>query len=82
MKRGCSFFLSMLLIASMLPVQAQVDEKRAMTTDDGLNMVNVGRPLMSPDGKWVLYSKSELDWDKNKRKTTYHMAPAAGGESF
>ena len=53
-----------------------------MTTDDGLEMVRVGNALMSPDGQWVLYSRSELNWDDNKRETTYHMIPARGGESF
>jgi len=53
-----------------------------MTTDDGLNMVSVSGALMTPDGEWVFYSRSELDWKENKRKTTYHMIPAAGGESF
>ncbi len=53
-----------------------------MTTDDGLEMVSVGNALMSPDGQWVLYSRSELNWDDNKRETTYHMIPAGGEESF
>ncbi len=53
-----------------------------MTTDDGLEMVSVGNALMSPDGQRVLYSRSELNWDDNKRETTYHMIPAGGGESF
>ena len=57
-------------------------EKRPMTVDDGLNMVRVGNAVMSPDGKWVLFSKTELDWIKNKRKVTYYMIPAEGGEEF
>ncbi len=49
-----------------------------MTTDDVLNMVGLGGALMSPDGSWVLFSKSELDWDENKRTTTWWKAPADG----
>jgi len=52
-----------------------------MTVDDMLNMVRLGNVQMSPDGEWVFYSKSELDWGKNKRKTTYFMIPANGGEA-
>ena len=37
-----------------------------MTTDDALDMVQVGGALISPDGSWVLFSKSELDWDENQ----------------
>ena len=76
-----SALLSAVLISlAAAPTLAQ--ERRAMTTDDGLEMVGVGNVLMSPDGQWVLYSRSELNWDDNKRETTYHMIPAGGGESF
>jgi len=53
-----------------------------MTVDDGLNMTRVGQALISPDGEWVLFSKSELDWKENKRKSTYYKVPAAGGEAY
>ena len=52
-----------------------------MTVDDDLNMVRLGDVLMSPDGEWVFYSESELDWEENKRKKKYFMVPAAGGEA-
>ena len=74
-----------LLAAILIPIitgTVLAQERRAMTTDDGLEMVSVGNALMSPDGQWVLYSRSELNWDDNKRETTYHMIPAGGGESF
>jgi dipeptidyl aminopeptidase/acylaminoacyl peptidase len=67
-------------VASSLYAQDSIP--RAMTTDDGLNMVGVSGALMSPDGQWVFYSKSELDWGENERKTTYYMTPAEGGEPF
>ena len=65
-----------------MAASAQNAVRRAMTTDDGLNMVNVSNTMISPNGEWVFFSKSELDWDENKRKTTHHLAPANGGESF
>ncbi|GAH80854.1 unnamed protein product, partial [marine sediment metagenome] len=55
---------------------------RPMTVDDALNMVRLRNVRMSPDGKWVFFSKSELDWEKNKRKTKHFMIPASGGEAF
>jgi len=61
---------------------AQEPDLRPMTTDDGLNMVRVSNPLLSPDGRWVLYQQSQLDWKENKRKNVYYMAPAGGGEAF
>jgi len=74
---GLLAVLAILLTAS--PASAQ---PRPMTTDDGLNMVQVGSALMTPDGQSVFYRKSELDWAKNKRKNTYHMISADGGEAY
>lgn len=51
-----------------------------MTTDDALDLVQVGGALMSPDGSWVLFSRSELDWDENKRETTWWRAASDGSE--
>lgn len=68
--------LAVALVAA--PLQGQ--EKRPMTTDDALDMVQVGGALISPDGSWVLFSKSELEWDENERKTTWWKVPSDGGE--
>ncbi|MDX1646005.1 MAG: S9 family peptidase [Longimicrobiales bacterium] len=51
-----------------------------MTTDDVLEMVRVGGAVMSPGGDWVLFSRSELDWEENERKTTWWRVPADGSE--
>ena len=70
------------LLVTLAPTAHAQDSRRPMTTDDGLNMVRVGNALLSPDGEWVFYSRSELNWDENKRDTTYYMIPADGGEPF
>jgi dipeptidyl aminopeptidase/acylaminoacyl peptidase len=77
-----TLILAVFTVSITSATAAQEQERRPMTTDDGLNMISLGNALMSPDGEWVFYSRSELDWKENKRKTTYHMVPAAGGESF
>lgn len=53
-----------------------------MTTDDGLRMKGLSGALMTPDGEGVLFSVSELDWDKNKRNTTWHHIPADSGAAY
>jgi dipeptidyl aminopeptidase/acylaminoacyl peptidase len=63
-------------------ILAEEKARRPMTTDDALNMASVGGGLISPDSKWVFFTKSELDWEKNKRKTTYYMISAEGGKAF
>ena len=71
-----------LLIVFVLAVPVAGQERRAMTTDDGLDMVQVGGAMISPDGSWVLFSKSELSWEENERKTTWWRVSAEGGEPY
>ncbi len=68
-----------LLLAGTLQGQ---DTRRPMTVDDAMAMVQVGGPLMSPDGSWVLYSRRTLNWDDIKFETEYWRVPSDGGEAF
>lgn len=77
-KNFVSWILFFLILGSLY---SQNDQLRPMTIDDSLNMVQLGDVQMSPDGKWVFFSKSELDWERNKRTTKYYMIPASGGEA-
>ena len=71
-----------LLIGFTLAVPVAGQERRAMTTDDGLDMVRVGGATISPDGSWVLFSKSDLNWEENERETTWWRVSAEGGEPY
>ncbi|MEQ8524651.1 S9 family peptidase [Gracilimonas sp.] len=73
------FILSILLLFVALDISAQ---KRAMTTDDYLDMIRVGSSMISPDGNSVIFGKTKLNWEKNKYETTYHYIPADSGESY
>ena len=74
--RNVLAFLTFFIVVT--PVVGQ--DLRPMTTDDALDMVRVGGALISPDGSWVLFSKSELDWDENERNTTWWKALSDGSE--
>ncbi len=80
MRAGILCILSALAV-SVIPAAAQ-DARRPMTVDDAMDMVQVGSPLMSPDGSWVLYSQRKLNWDDNEYETEYWRVPAGGGEAF
>jgi len=81
MKPGSRPFL--LVLVFLLPLcLAQEPARRPMTVDDSLDLVQVSNPQISPDGKWVLFSRSELDWKENKRKTRVWMVSSQGGEPF
>ena len=69
------------ILTAWFPVEI-LAQRRAMTTDDGLNMVQVNNALISPDGSKVFYRKGELDWDENKRKNTFYMISTEGGEPY
>ncbi|MDX5422458.1 MAG: S9 family peptidase [Hymenobacteraceae bacterium] len=70
------------LLSAALTCGTAAAQKQAMTTDDGLNMVQLSDAILSPDGKSVIFSKSELNWGKNKRETTYHHLATTGGGSY
>lgn len=80
MRVGILCVLSALTVI-VIPAAAQ-DARRPMTVDDAMDMVQVGSPLMSPDGSWVLYSQRKLNWDDNEYETEYWRVPADGGEAF
>ena len=80
---------SVLVLLSISLVVAGVGSKRAsaqqansrtMTVDDLLRVAGLGNVLISPDGRQVFYSISDLDRDENKRRTRYFMVPFSGGE--
>jgi len=76
------FIISWVLIFLILgSIYSQKDQLRPMTIDDSLNMLRLDDVQMSPDGKLVFFSKSELDWGINKRIKKYFMIPVNGGEA-
>jgi len=54
--------------------------KRAVTVDDFAKVRGVGDPQRSPDGKWVAYTVSTIDMEKDKRDTDIWMVSWDGTE--
>jgi dipeptidyl aminopeptidase/acylaminoacyl peptidase len=73
--------LALGFMVAVTAAQAQTS-KRAMTVDDLLNAPQVSGGEISPDGKWIVFSKSELNWKENKRNTYLWMVSTAGGAAF
>ena len=78
MKRIVLFHLLFLTLL----VSSAFAQKRAMTTDDTLNMDRLGSSMISPDGNSVIYGKSTLNWEENKRDTKYYYIPADSGAVY
>jgi dipeptidyl aminopeptidase/acylaminoacyl peptidase len=72
-----------LVLAGISPagLDARQGAMRPMTVDDALRLGRLADVLISPDGTQVFYSVSELDWDKNRRRSRYYMVPFSGGEA-
>ena len=73
------WFLSVLFISILHNSNAQ---KRPMTVDDGLNMVQLRGARIAPAGNKIIYGKSKLNWKDNKRETSYHSIASDGSDEY
>jgi dipeptidyl aminopeptidase/acylaminoacyl peptidase len=62
--------------AAVLPGQ----QRRPLAVDDIFELRNVGDPRISPDGKWVAFTVSQMDRKKDASDTDVYMVPTAGGD--
>jgi dipeptidyl aminopeptidase/acylaminoacyl peptidase len=68
--------------AASVTASAAAQSRRAMTVDDVLDLVQVSAPRLSPDGRRVLYTRSELtNWKDNKRVTSIWIAETDGSNA-
>jgi dipeptidyl aminopeptidase/acylaminoacyl peptidase len=56
-------------------------QKRALTVDDIFAFKNVSDPQISPDGRWVAYTVSQMDQKKDSSDTDIYMVPLTGGDA-
>jgi len=54
---------------------------RNIQVDDYFAIKSVGGPIISPDGKWVVYSVSSKDLENDRSESRLWMVPTAGGEA-
>ncbi len=57
------------------------DAMRTLQVDDYFAIKGVGNPLISPDGKWVLYSVYTKDLENDRSDSSLWLVPTAGGEA-
>jgi dipeptidyl aminopeptidase/acylaminoacyl peptidase len=55
---------------------------RSITIDDHFKLKRVGNPQISPDGKWIAYTVSSTDLEKNESKTRIWKISVANGEAI
>jgi dipeptidyl aminopeptidase/acylaminoacyl peptidase len=73
-------FASLLTIvfAVSAPVSAQTPVKRAITHDDVFTMKRTSAPRPSPDGKWIVYTVTEPNYDPALTVSDLWLVPSDG----
>ncbi len=74
--------LSLCCGVSQIAFAQETPTLRNLTIDDYFAIKRVQNPQISPDGKWVAYTVTEVDLKKDKSETRIWMIPAAGGEAI
>lgn len=71
--------LILMLLAVALPASASAQQPKKVITHETLWMMKrVGDPVASPDGKWVVYSLTEPNYDPEKAVSDLWLVPAEG----
>lgn len=65
-----------------MPLTAWGQQTRAITLDDHSRLASVGDPQRSPDGRWVAYTLTTIDAEKDKRNTDIWMVKWDGSEQL
>jgi Tol biopolymer transport system component len=71
----------LLIIALCGTIQINAQAKRPITFEDMMKLKRVSDPVVSPDGKWVMYSAMDVDLAANTKRNHLWLVPVAGGEA-
>jgi dipeptidyl aminopeptidase/acylaminoacyl peptidase len=71
--------LSTLLLALAAGSAVAQQAQRSMTFLDMQLMKSAGSPTPSPDGRWMLYTVTEPDWEEARRQTDVHVVSMEQG---
>lgn len=55
-------------------------QKKAITHEEMTAMKRVGAPKISPDGKWILFSVSDVSYDEKENNSDLWIAPSDGSK--
>jgi dipeptidyl aminopeptidase/acylaminoacyl peptidase len=84
MRRFTLSIISVIIILLMggvfVQLSAQPAVKRPFTFENMMSLRRIGGPVVSPDGKWVLFSAVDVDLQENKRTPHLWVVPLAGGD--
>ncbi|HRE79950.1 MAG TPA: hypothetical protein PLN52_02820, partial [Opitutaceae bacterium] len=67
-----------IVVIASLSVGLQAADRRAITHEDVWLMKRVGRPKLSPDGRWVAYALAQLAYDSKDQSSDIWIVRADG----
>src|SRR5437016_9316765 len=74
------FFVPIFFLAATVFAQSQL-QKHPFTFEDMMKLKRVDEPVPSPDGKWVVFSATDVDLEANTKISHLWIVSASGGES-
>ncbi len=75
------FILASLGMAMGQNPDAQPVARRPFTFEDMMALKRVGEPVVSPDGKWIIFSAVDVNLAENTRKPYLWIIPSEGGSA-
>src|SRR5947208_2211719 len=69
------------LFAQTPSPSASASAKHPFTSEDMMKLKRLDEPVPSPDGKWVVFSATDVDLEANTKNSHLWIVPASGGES-
>ena len=73
--------ISGLVLFSLITAATALAQKHPFTFEDMMKLKRVDEPVPSPDGKWVVFSATDVDLEANTKISHLWIVPANGGES-
>jgi dipeptidyl aminopeptidase/acylaminoacyl peptidase len=74
--------LRLTLAVTLLPLALPAQQKRPITFADLQALKRVSDPQISPSGKWVLFSVTDVSLEKNSKVNHLWVVPVAGGKEM
>ena len=82
MKKCAEFWASLIFIAVFVPQSFSQTASHAPTPEESISIRTAGGPKISPDGKYVVYSVREADWEQNAYVSHLWLADVETGRTF
>ena len=74
------FFFPVLSRSHRFHISRLSQAKHPFTFEDMMKLKRVGEPVVSPDGKWVIFSVVDVDLEANTKTPHIWIVPTAGGQ--